>query len=77
MKYRLEMNTSGSWKLVMKFDPFDGALRTQIEEATDALAKLAIASEGRSVMAWRMSTDTPQPRPVAYWRREGGMWLPA
>lgn len=74
---RLDMNNSGSWKAVLRFDYADDALAQSVRNAAEALSLLSAGDGGRPRIAWRISTDEPQPRALEYWRHEGGRWLPA
>ena len=72
---RLDMNNSGSWKAVLRFDYADDALAQSVRNAAEALSLLSAGDGGRPRIAWRISRDEPQPRVVERWTVEQKRWV--
>lgn len=73
---RLELNNSGAWKLVAKFDAANDAATDAI---MDAAEKLALACNdpacGRpSFLSLRISTDDAHPQVLMRWEQSSGKW---
>lgn len=75
---RLELNNTGAWKLLAKFDS------ERNREATDAILdaahRLALAINDRAcgrpaTVGLRLSTDEPQPKTLMRWEQERGYWV--
>lgn len=73
---RLELNNSGSWKLLGKFD---AGAEAAADEIVDAAARLAAALNAREcgrpgLCSLRISTDDPQPIVLMRWSNQEEGW---
>lgn len=68
MKHRLEINNSGSWKTLCRFDsenePLLDALLTNAAHLIDIMSVI----EGRQTATLRVCTDEKSPRVIEYYR---------
>lgn len=67
---RLELNNSGAWKVITRFDADDDHATNVIQESTYALAKIDTKAR------WRVCTDAPHPVVLMYCSHDKG-WAPA
>lgn len=71
---RLELNNTGAWKLLGKFDAGADAAASAIMDAAEHLARaLNDPASGRpSMLTLRISTDEPQPDVLLRWTDADG-----
>lgn len=65
---RLELNNSGAWKVITRFDAGDDHATGVVQESSYSLAKLDPKSK------WRICTDAPQPLVLANCTHDQG-WV--
>lgn len=67
-RVRLELNNSGAWKTITRFDASDDHASGVVQEAAYQLAKLDIKSK------WRICTDELHPIVLCYCTHDQG-WV--
>ena len=65
---RLELNNTGSWKVVNRFNSDDDHATSVVQESAYALARLDTKAK------WRISTDEAQPKVLCYCTHDQG-WV--
>lgn len=73
---RLELNNSGAWKLIARFDVDQADATDEIMNAAEALAKAVNdpACGRRSLVTLRISTDDALPQVLMRWSDERGWY---
>ena len=74
MKLRLEMNNSGSWKLICRVEDPSPLLETLLTRAA-LLAQVVTAIEGRNGFNLRVSADVMPPKALMYWKSDKQEWV--
>jgi hypothetical protein len=76
---RLELNNSGAWKLLARFDAANADPTDEIMNAAEQLAKaINDPASGRTThVSLRISTDDAHPDTIMRWTHERGMWFDA
>jgi hypothetical protein len=70
---RLELNNTGAWKLLARFDAGNAEQTDRIMAAADKLA-FAINAPGLAVASLRISTDESLPHVLMRWTPEHCTW---
>lgn len=73
MKVRLELNNSGAWKLLARFDAANADDRVDVLTCAERLVD-ALASVGATGVTLRVSTDESIPRSLTVFDRQRGWW---
>jgi hypothetical protein len=66
---KLELNNSGAWKTIARFDAGDELACAAAQNGADLLGRL-----GPKRVSWRIATDEPLPDVLLYWNAENG-WV--
>jgi len=76
---RLELNNSGAWKLLAKFDAANAEDTDALMNAAESLAKaINDTSSGRKPgTSLRVATDETSPVMLTLWTHERGIWFDA
>jgi hypothetical protein len=78
MHHRLEMNNSGSWKLLGSYTPGTRAADRIRAAAADLVDALNDRASGRTAMCKvRVATDEPHPKALAYFQSREEGWRDA
>lgn len=70
---RLELNNSGAWKLIARFDAANEEQAGRIMVASDKFA-FALNAPGMTRCAMRIATDEPLPIVLMHWSTETCAW---
>lgn len=76
---RLELNNSGAWKLMGKFDAAEEDATDAIMNAAEALAQALNdpACKRPGLVSLRISTDEQHPLVLMSWTQSRGTWVDA
>lgn len=72
---RLELNNSGSWKLLGLFDAANDVTTAIIMDAADLLAKSLVIGGDQVKATLRVVMDSPERTVIARWHQERGGWF--